>query len=100
MTMEKLAYESELGSKGHLSSIERGLVVITVKTLKTIADGLGVHPADLLLSPEDGSREALVDASRRVPGETLRRWVRESEQASQDDRRSSSRAGSTDRSSS
>jgi transcriptional regulator with XRE-family HTH domain len=83
MTMEKLAYESELGSKGHLSNIERGLVVITVKTLKTIAEGLGVHPADLLLSPDGGWREALVDASRRVPVETLRRWVREAHQSPQ-----------------
>jgi transcriptional regulator with XRE-family HTH domain len=77
MTMEKLAYESELGSKGHLSNIERGLVVITVKTLRTIADGLGVQPFDILVAPEDGVRDALVDASRHVPVETLRRWLRE-----------------------
>ena len=77
MTMEKLAYESELGSKGHLSSIERGLVMVTVQTLKTIAEGLGVHPGDLLVSPENGVRDAVVDASRRVSTETLKRWLRE-----------------------
>jgi transcriptional regulator with XRE-family HTH domain len=77
MTMEKLAYESDLGSKGHLSNIERGLVVITVKTLKTIAEGLGVHPFDILASPEDGIREALLDATRHLPAETLRQWLRE-----------------------
>lgn len=75
--MEKLAYESDLGSKGHLSSIERGLVVVTVKTLRTIADGLGVHPADLLASPDDGPREAVLEASRHVAPEMLARWVRE-----------------------
>jgi transcriptional regulator with XRE-family HTH domain len=77
MTMEKLAYESDLGSKGHLSNIERGLVMVTVKTLKTIAEGLGVHPGDLLVFPESGTREALIDASRRVHAEMLRRWLRE-----------------------
>jgi transcriptional regulator with XRE-family HTH domain len=85
MTMEKLAYESELGSKGHLSNIERGLVVVTVKTVRTIARGLGVHPMDLLAFPEDGLREAVVDASRRVPGDVLRRWLREAAEVTADE---------------
>lgn len=77
MTIEKLAYESELGSKGHLSSIERGLVVITIQTLKTIAEGLGVHPSDLLVEPGKSVRESVIDRSRTVSGATLERWLGE-----------------------
>jgi transcriptional regulator with XRE-family HTH domain len=38
LTIEALAYESELGSKGYLSDIERGLALPTLRTLKILAD--------------------------------------------------------------
>lgn len=66
LTIEKLAYESDLGSKGHLSSLERGLVVPTVETLRVLAERLGVLPLDLVTFPEDSPRERLVEASRKL----------------------------------
>jgi transcriptional regulator with XRE-family HTH domain len=44
MTMEELAHEADAGSKGHISSIEKGLVRPNIQTLKAVADGLGVKP--------------------------------------------------------
>jgi transcriptional regulator with XRE-family HTH domain len=66
LTIEKLAYESDLGSKGHLSSLEKGLVLPTVETLRVIADRLGVLPLDLVTFPEDSAREKLIDRTRTV----------------------------------
>jgi transcriptional regulator with XRE-family HTH domain len=66
LTLEKLAYESDLGSKGHLSSLERGLVVPTVTTLQTLALGLGVRLFDLVTFPEDGERAAIVTLTRTL----------------------------------
>ncbi len=64
LTLEKLAYESELGSKGHLSNLERGLAVPTVETLRVLAERLGVLPLDLLnVTPRTG-REELIELSR------------------------------------
>lgn len=75
--MEKLAYESELGSKGHLSSIERGLVMPTVATLKALADRLGVLVADLVNNPGENERAMLLELTRSLPGGSVRRMVRE-----------------------
>lgn len=66
LTMEKLAYESDLGSKGHISSLERGLMVPTVETIRAIAERLEVLPLDLLCFPEDGKREELIELSRSL----------------------------------
>ncbi len=73
LTIEKLAYESELGSKGHLSSIERGLVRPTVHTLKAIADRLGVLPLDLLCFPEADDRQRWIDRTRNSPATSRHR---------------------------
>jgi transcriptional regulator with XRE-family HTH domain len=78
--MERLAYESELGSKGHLSNIEKGLVRPTANTLKVLADSLGLLPLDLLTFPDDDLRQQLVDRSRNADAQTLRRWLAETEQ--------------------
>ncbi len=67
LTQEKLAYESGTISKGHLSDLEKGLLRPTVQTLKGLADRLGVQLFDLMTFPEDGPRQALVDASRQLP---------------------------------
>jgi transcriptional regulator with XRE-family HTH domain len=66
LTIEKLAYESDLGSKGHLSSLERGLVLPTVETIRVIAERLGVLPLDLVTFPEDSAREKLIDRTRKA----------------------------------
>lgn len=64
LSLEKLAYESELGSKGHLSDLERGLIRPTITTLQAIADRLGVALLDLVSFPEEGGRGKLVEALR------------------------------------
>jgi transcriptional regulator with XRE-family HTH domain len=71
LTMEKLAYESDLGSKGHLSNLEKGLVMPTVETLRVLAERLGVLPLDLINFPDDGSRESLIDMSRTLSPKEL-----------------------------
>jgi len=77
LTMEKLAFESELGSKGHLSNLERGLVMPTIKTLQVLADRLGVHLLDLVTFPEVDDRQRVVDLTRSLPKGPLRKLVRE-----------------------
>ncbi len=77
LTLEQVAYTSELGSKGHLSSLEKGLVMPTVATLKAIADRLGVIVADLVTDPRDGDRAKLVELTRGLPPGVLRKLVRE-----------------------
>ena len=63
--MEKLAYESELGSKGHLSNLEKGLAVPTIETLRVLAERLGVLPVDLL-NVGATAREELIEISRHL----------------------------------
>ena len=70
LTLDELAQESGIGSKGHLSNVERGLVRPNIMTLKQLADGLGVLPLDLLTFPEQDTRQRLVEASR---GTSIRR---------------------------
>ncbi len=77
LTLEKLAYESELGSKGHLSDLEKGLVRPNVATLQALADHLGVALLDLVTFPDDDRRQKLVDATRRLPADVLERLLRE-----------------------
>ena len=77
MTMEKLAYESDLGSKGYLSDIEKGLALPTVKTLRVLAERLGVLPLDLLTDPDADMRQKLIDRSRGLPAGTLRNLLRQ-----------------------
>jgi transcriptional regulator with XRE-family HTH domain len=67
LTMEKLAYESDLGSKGHLSNLERGLVLPTIETLRALAERLNVLPVDLLNVQGDNPRAELLEVTRLVP---------------------------------
>jgi transcriptional regulator with XRE-family HTH domain len=80
LTIQDLAETSELGSKGHLSSMERGLVRPNIQTLKQIADGLGVLPLDLLNFPSHDTRQKLVELTRhlslRAIGDTLRHLLK------------------------
>jgi len=77
MTIEQLAQESETGSKGHLSNIERGLVRPNIYTLKQVADGLGVKPLDLMTFPKRSVRERLIDLTRNLSAATLTELVKE-----------------------
>ncbi|WP_437972242.1 helix-turn-helix transcriptional regulator [Sorangium sp. So ce260] len=79
LTLEKLAFEIELGSKGHLSNIERGLVRPTIQTLQVLADRLGVLLLDLVTFPEDDDRQKLIDRTRSFSRGTLRKLVKELE---------------------
>jgi transcriptional regulator with XRE-family HTH domain len=78
LSIEQLAEASGLGSKGHISSMENGLVRPNIRTLKQIAAGLGVLPLDLLTFPAHGLRQKLVDLTRQLTikklGETMR-WL-------------------------
>jgi transcriptional regulator with XRE-family HTH domain len=80
MTIEQLAQESNTGSKGHLSNIERGLVRPNIYTLKQIADGLGVKALDLLTFPKKSVRERLIDMTRRLTATKLAALVRDAAQ--------------------
>lgn len=77
-TLEQLAVASDVISKGHLSSLERGLVMPTVATLEAVARALSVLSADLLVDPEAGSmRERVIDETRHLGAGALRRLARE-----------------------
>ena len=78
--MERLAYESDVGSKGHLSNIERGLVRPTAHTLKALAERLGVELADLVSFPADGDRARLYDLTRRMTAPRVRLLLQEAEE--------------------
>lgn len=80
LTQEQLACGSELGSKGHLSNIEKGLVRPTVMTIKVLADYLRVLPADLMTFPADDVRQRLIDLTRRLSTAALHRVLKEVEQ--------------------
>ncbi|UQA58475.1 helix-turn-helix domain-containing protein [Polyangium aurulentum] len=68
LSLSKLGAMSGV-SKGSLSGIERGLVLITIATLSNIAHALGLRPVDVLAIPEDGPLEAFLDLIRRMPEE-------------------------------
>jgi transcriptional regulator with XRE-family HTH domain len=77
LTLEKLAYESDVGSKGFVSDIERGLARPSLATLRSLADHLGLALLDLVTFPEQDVRQAVIDGTRFVSPETLRRWLAE-----------------------
>lgn len=76
MTIQQLAEESEIGSKGHLSNMERGLVRPNIQTLKQVADGLDVLPLDLVTFPKRDLRQRLVDLTRRLRRNRLAELIR------------------------
>jgi hypothetical protein len=81
MTLEKLAFESGQISKGHLSDVEKGLVIPTVGSLDALAECLEVLLIDLVACPENSLRERMVELSRHASEPMLRRWQEEAEQA-------------------
>lgn len=76
MTIQQLAETSEIGSKGHISNMERGLVRPNIQTLKQVADGLGVLPLDLVTFPKTDLRQRLVDLTRALSRVKLSELIR------------------------
>lgn len=77
MTAEKLAFESDLGSKGYLSDIESGRASPSLATLHVIAEHLDVLVVDLLTIPERSDRERLIDRTRWLTPGATRKLLRE-----------------------
>jgi transcriptional regulator with XRE-family HTH domain len=77
LTLEKLAYESEVGSKGYLSDVEKGLARPTVETLAAIAERLEIKLLDLVTFPDEDERQLFVDRTRRLTKGSVRRLLRE-----------------------
>ncbi|MBX3199419.1 MAG: helix-turn-helix transcriptional regulator [Labilithrix sp.] len=80
LTLEKLAYEGSLGSKGHLSDLEKGLAVPNIQTLAALAERLDVLAADLLVLPQDDERQRLIDLTRFLTPRQLARVARDVEE--------------------
>jgi transcriptional regulator with XRE-family HTH domain len=74
LSLSKLGQTSGV-SKGSLSGIERGLVLITIATLDSIARALGMSAAEILAHPDDGPLEALLDHFRRLPEDERERTL-------------------------
>jgi transcriptional regulator with XRE-family HTH domain len=55
-------------SKGHMSSVERGLVLITVGTVVATARALGVPPFVLAMFPDDEPLSAVIEHVRSSEG--------------------------------
>ncbi|HMA93333.1 MAG TPA: XRE family transcriptional regulator [Polyangiaceae bacterium] len=83
VTAEKLAYESEVGSKGFMSDIEHGLALPSLTTLERIAQRLDVSLFDLLVLPSRSNREQLVEWTRSMPQGALVKLLRELSDARQ-----------------
>jgi transcriptional regulator with XRE-family HTH domain len=75
LTAERLAYESDLNSKGYLSDIEHGLALPSLETLHKLAEVLEVEIVDLLTTPEDHPRHALIERTRGLDAPMLRRLL-------------------------
>jgi transcriptional regulator with XRE-family HTH domain len=63
LSLAALADASGL-SKGHMSSVERGLVLITVGTVVSAARALNVPPFVILMFPEEEPLAAIIEHAR------------------------------------
>jgi transcriptional regulator with XRE-family HTH domain len=77
LTAERLAFESELGSKGFLSDIEQGRARPSIGTLQVIADDLEVTLLDLFTFPDESERAQLVDRTRWLTRGAIRKLLRD-----------------------
>src|SRR5262245_29668181 len=76
LTLEKLAYESGLDSKGYLSDIEHGRALPSLTPLQVIADRLEVDLLDLVCFPDEDDRQRVVELTRRASKAVLRQVER------------------------
>ena len=83
LTAEKLAYASEIGSKGYVSDIEAGLASPSISTLAKIANHLGVELVDLFTFPKESPRHELMDKARFCSKADLKRELANLEIAAQ-----------------
>lgn len=67
MSLAALAAAAGL-SKGHMSSVERGLVLITVGTVVATARALGVPPFVLAMFPDEEPLSAVIEHVRSAQG--------------------------------
>jgi transcriptional regulator with XRE-family HTH domain len=67
MSLAALAEAAGL-SKGHMSSVERGLVLITVGTVVATARALGVPPFVLAMFPDEEPLSAVIEHVRSSEG--------------------------------
>jgi transcriptional regulator with XRE-family HTH domain len=74
MSITKFAEASGV-SKGQISTIERGLVVIKIQTVVALARGLDVAPGQLVTFPEDSALDAAIELLYRLPEEERRAVV-------------------------
>lgn len=76
MTLVELADMSGL-NKGHLSSIEQGLVRLNFGTLVQLARALGVPPMILVTFPDEHPLAQMVERWRKLSPEALARELEE-----------------------
>jgi transcriptional regulator with XRE-family HTH domain len=72
LTTAGLAAASGL-SKGHLSNMEHGRVLMTIGTISAVGRGLGLPPFLLLMFPDDEPFAALIERVRLEQGGDLER---------------------------
>ena len=77
-TLERLAFEGGLSSKGHLSDLENGHLIPPIGTLQALATQLGIDLLDLVTFPDTNVRHRLVANSAALPVSVLHRWCEES----------------------
>ena len=65
-SLESLARKTDI-SKGHLSSIEHGLAMITIESLYRIAAGLDISPMRLLGFQDEDEYAVLLDLIWQLP---------------------------------
>jgi transcriptional regulator with XRE-family HTH domain len=75
ITSEKLAYESDVGSKGFMSDIENGLALPSLVTLQKIAERLELRMFDLVVLPDRSERDRLAELTRHLPPDEHRRLL-------------------------
>jgi transcriptional regulator with XRE-family HTH domain len=69
-------------SKGWLSSIERGLQLIKLPTIASLAKGLGVTAADIMTFPADSELDAIAECLRCLPEAEQQELIRQIQEAS------------------
>jgi transcriptional regulator with XRE-family HTH domain len=81
MSLAHVANASGL-SKGHLSSVERGLSAITVETIERLAQGMGLPPMYILAFAKDDERARIADLLLYFPARELVKLRREIQERS------------------